>query len=127
MEARKLSAGDLISKYVPGLPVWARRVRIENLLNHTSGLPDYTDLPNVEEQLDSSEGLTFLIDGLRKHGKHFKPGSKLEYSNTNYALLGRVIEVVSGKTFEESSAETFNGLEIRNTGVFHKNSPPVAL
>lgn len=95
----KLNIDDAIEKYLPGLPYPG--ITIRQLLNHTSGLPDYQAV--MDEHWDKSkvagnpEILEYLI---RYHPPRlFEPGAQFTYSNTGYVLLGSIVEKVSGKDF----------------------------
>ncbi len=97
-EQRKLRLDDPLSKYVPLFP-HAHEITLRQLLNQVSGLPNYTDVNHfisIAKQPGSFEKIEGLIAG---QPLHFKPGTKWEYSNTNYVALGRVIEVVSHQSY----------------------------
>ncbi len=92
-----LGLEDPIAKYVEGLPAAWRPVTIHQLLNHTSGIPSYTDLGESwrrrwgeEMTPDTLIALTF------GRPMDFAPGTKWSYDNTGYVLLGMVIEKVTG-------------------------------
>ena len=100
-ERGKLSYEDDIRKHLPGLPY--ADVTIRHLLVHTGGLPDYMEL--FEDKWDV-EKLAFGSDVVKLLIQHhpeidFAPGEKYEYSNTGYALLGCIINNVSGVSFAE--------------------------
>ncbi len=79
-----------------------RPIRLRDLLTHTSGLPDKSD-PAVPAS-DAREAAT-LADAVRAYAYRrldFEPGLKWAYSNAGIATLGRVVEVVSGRPYEES-------------------------
>jgi len=88
----------------PDFPEYGRAVTVRHLLNHTSGLPDYEDLlpprdpgvPVEEDQVRDAAVLELLKT--RTAGK-FAPGSRWDYSNSGYVLLGLAVEKVSGLTF----------------------------
>jgi len=95
----KLSFQDPLSKYIPDFPTAAaaRKIRIEHLLTHTSGLGDYfTDRffrerpTTVAAMLDVAREDTTLA---------FEPGSQQRYSNTAFLVLGAVIEKVTGEDY----------------------------
>ncbi|HTH55309.1 MAG TPA: serine hydrolase domain-containing protein [Cyclobacteriaceae bacterium] len=98
-EEKKLSYDDAIEKYLPGLPYG--NITIRNLLNHTSGLPDYQQL--MDEHWDKTKVATNedIIAYLKRFHPDplFKPGEKYMYSNTGYVLLGSIVEKVSGEEF----------------------------
>ena len=100
----KLHYDDHLTDFFPEFPAYGKSITVRNLLNHTSGLPDYEDLlmkqyPNtppekVPQILDA--GVLKLLEQ-QTSGK-FPPGSKWEYSNSGYAVLAMIVEKVSGKT-----------------------------
>lgn len=99
-ERGKLSLDDTLAKYVPMFP-HAREITLRQLLNQVTGLPNYTDV-NHFVSIAKAPGSVERIEGLiAAQPLHFKPGTKWEYSNTNYVALGRVIEVVSGQTYAD--------------------------
>lgn len=99
----------------PDLPSCFREVKIINLLNHTSGIPNYEDMPHGEEQIQDEDILDFLM-----HVKelYFEPGEKYQYSNTAYVLLGLIIEKMSKINLGEYIKEhVFNKANMRNSFV----------
>lgn len=101
----KLHYDDHLTDIFPEFPAYGRTITIRNLLNHTSGLPDYEELL-MKQYPDRPEGeIPQIVDaGVLKlleeqtAGK-FPPDSKWEYSNSGYATLAMVVEKVSGKPF----------------------------
>jgi D-alanyl-D-alanine carboxypeptidase len=90
-----LTIDDRLSKYIPEL-LYARSITLRNLLNHTSGLVDYLDL------LDARDLSTIkILAALKKAPLRFAPGSRYEYSNSNYVLLGEVVRRASGMPFDD--------------------------
>ncbi|HEX6050083.1 MAG TPA: serine hydrolase domain-containing protein, partial [Gemmatimonadaceae bacterium] len=102
VEAGKITLDDDITKYVPNTPVHGRRVTIRHLLNHTSGIPSYTDVGNRfgrVMRLDLARDS--LVAMVANDSLMFEPGRYFYYNNTGYYLLGMLIEKVSGKTYAE--------------------------
>lgn len=97
------------------------RVTIHQLLNHTSGIPSYTD--RREFFAESSRDPYTTADFIKKFGSGdlvFEPGSKFSYNNTGYFLLGAIIEKVTGKPYEVVLKERiFNPLKMTDTGYDH--------
>lgn len=96
-EAGKLSIDDKLSNYFPSFP-HAGEITLRQLLYQVTGLRDYMgalSAKGVAEGGSLSE-VASLVDG----PLHFEPGTNWEYSNTNYYLLGKVVEAVSGQSFE---------------------------
>jgi D-alanyl-D-alanine carboxypeptidase len=110
-----------VSAYVPGFR-HARGVTIQQLLNHTSGIPDYTRTDQFHEgllehrdRLWSTDELLALVAAVRRD---FAPGTDYLYSNTGYLLLGRVIDTVTGSTWAaEIRRRILDPLRMRHTYV----------
>jgi D-alanyl-D-alanine carboxypeptidase len=96
-ERHLLTVGDPVSRYIPNLPETWQTITLHQLLTHTSGIPNYAEMPEVERTLNRT-GATprQLVDLAASRPLEFKPGTQLKYSNTGYVLLGMVIEKVSG-------------------------------
>ncbi len=97
VEEGKLSLDDRISKHLPGTPDAWSAVTVRHLLTHTSGIKNYTGLAGFEltERLKREE----FIKRIGTHPLAFAPGDAHSYGNTNYNLLGHIVESVSGKTY----------------------------
>src|SRR5690606_14139879 len=99
-DMKRLSVNDSVVDHLPGMPSRWRAIRLSNLLNHTSGIPSYSehiaDIDHADEQVAHKD----IINSIRKKKLLFKPGKKWDYSNTNFYLLGMIIEKVSGKTYD---------------------------
>ncbi len=118
-EDGKLNIHDPISKYLEKygkMPKWAGEVTLHHLLSQSSGIEEYQtqlylDLNKSEEEIKKR-----LIEFIDKKGLKQKPGEKFDYSNTNYALLGIIIEEVSGKNLSEFFVENiFKPLGMKHT------------
>ena len=117
VEQGKLSLDDPLARYVPEFDTGGRTVTIRQLLNHTSGLPNYTEQPGFFDRqapLDlSDKELLALISG---KPFTFEPGKGWRYSNTNYYLLGMVVAKVSGRSYPEFVESTlFKPLGLAHT------------
>jgi len=100
VEQGKLSLDDDVTKYVPNAPTHGRRVLVRHLLNHTSGIPSYTDVgPSFGRVMRLDLSKDSLIATVRDDSLQFEPGSHFYYNNTGYFLLGMVIERVTGKPY----------------------------
>ncbi|HXU26574.1 MAG TPA: serine hydrolase domain-containing protein, partial [Bacteroidia bacterium] len=100
VEQNKLALKDNIQKYFPDFPY--QNITIENLLSHTSGLPNYLyfyyHLPKQADILTNTSVLNLLT--LHKPASYFKPGRRFQYNNTNYVLLALLVEKLSGQSFQ---------------------------
>jgi D-alanyl-D-alanine carboxypeptidase len=85
-----------VRRYLPGLTKVSSKVRVRQLLDHTSGLRDYFFHPSIDRQLLSTPARRWdSARALRYVGKaYFQPGKGWHYSNTNYLVLGMLAEVV---------------------------------
>jgi CubicO group peptidase (beta-lactamase class C family) len=97
------------------------RITVHQLLNHTSGIPSYTGLPNFFQ--DISRNPYSVADFVKKYTSgdlEFEPGSKFSYNNSGYFLLGAIVERVTGKTYEQALKERIlDPLGMKNTGYDH--------
>jgi len=94
-EQGKLSLDDKVSKYVPDL-TRANEVTIRQLLSHTSGYQDYWPQDYVMPMMLQPVTAQKIMDMWAKKPLDFDPGTKWQYSNTNYVIAGVIIEKVSG-------------------------------
>lgn len=122
----KLKYDDPISKYIPELSFY-KNITVRNLLNHTGGLPDYMEI--FEEKWHKSKFATNkdIVTEFAKYKPEadFQPNEKYEYSNTGYALLGYIIEKVSGQSFGDYlKAKIFKPLDMKNTFVYRSRFQP---
>jgi D-alanyl-D-alanine carboxypeptidase len=99
-EQGRLHLADPVSRYVPGFPN-GDRITLDNLLTHTSGIPDINDLPDYDTFARSSHTLEQLVAKFAGLALEFQPGADQRYSNSNYNLLALVVEKVSGETYED--------------------------
>ena len=110
----KLSLDDEVTKYVPNAPVHGRKILVRHLMNHTSGIPSYTDVgPIFGRVMRQDLAHDSLLAIVRDDSLQFEPGSHFYYNNTGYFLLGMIIEKVTGKKYGDYLRETLfapNGL-----------------
>ena len=125
------TVGEIFAEF----PEYGKKITVRQLLNHTGGLPDYEVLMEAaekakgptwspEKQIQDAEVLTLLESATK--GK-FAPGTKWDYSNSGYVLLGVTVAKVSGKPFGEFLHERiFAPLKMADTVVYQKgkNSVP---
>ena len=116
----KLKLDDDIRKYLPKLyPAIKEKIRIRHLLNHTSGIRDYSDLMSIQNKiwwkqvgLDNNDVIELLE---KQEDLGFAPGSRYMYSNSGYIVLAKIIEKVSGKKFNDYSKKFFGELGMNET------------
>src|SRR6267378_5101938 len=131
----KLRYDEALTEIFPDFPAYGKSITVRNLLNHTSGLPDYEDLMDAvekakgaiwtrEKQIQDAEVLELLKK--EKNGK-FAPGTSWSYSNSGYVVLGLIVAKVSGHTYGEFlRARIFTPLKMNHTIVFEKGKNEVA-
>jgi CubicO group peptidase (beta-lactamase class C family) len=100
IEQGRLSLDDPITRFLPNYPMHGYRITIRHLLNHTSGIRDYTQtgarwFSRVAEDLTHEE----VVAMFRDDPLGFAPGERFRYSNSGYFLLGMIIEAVSGRPY----------------------------
>jgi CubicO group peptidase (beta-lactamase class C family) len=122
-EEGKLSVYDRLNKFFPDFPN-ADKITILNLLTHTSGIHDYTDIISEEDSAIVCYPVTRerVLDAFKDKGQIFKPGKKFEYNNSGYFLLGMIIEKVTGGQYEAVVRKMiFDPLGMTNSGFDYKN------
>jgi CubicO group peptidase (beta-lactamase class C family) len=131
----KLTYETRLTDVFPDFPAYGKSITIRNLLNHTSGLLDYEDLMTAAappgkapvwsdtHQIQDSEVLALLE---KQTTTKFPPGTKWEYSNSGYVVLGTIVAKVSGKPFGDFLHDRiFVPLKMQNTLAFEKGKNEV--
>jgi len=118
---------DHLTDIFPEFPEYGKSITVRNLLNHTSGLPDYEDVLMKQYPHTADEKIPQILDaGVLKlleqqTAGQFPPGSKWQYSNSGYAVLAMVVEKVSGKPFGQFLHDRiFAPLKMNNTRAYEK-------
>lgn len=114
---------DLNGKLTDYLPFYRKdtgeRVTVHHLLSHSSGIPDYLRIPGFwQNQLLLQYSRKDFVHRFCSGDLEFEPGSKYQYNNSGYYLLGLIIEEVTGESFETALQENIlKPLGMKNTGV----------
>ncbi|MFI6686752.1 serine hydrolase domain-containing protein [Streptomyces sp. NPDC050485] len=120
---RKIGLDATVDTYLPGLlrgdGIDGRRITVRQLLQHTSGLPDYMASPELAD-FTAVQYRYFeprdLIDMALAQKADFSPGAKWEYSNTNYLVAGLIIQKVTGRPVgEEITRRVIDRIGLRHT------------
>src|SRR5262245_20037799 len=116
----KLALDDSVEHWLPGMVPNGGNITIRELLNHTSGIYNYVDDPGFNQaQLADPRHIWSprqLIDVATSHPSLFAPGDGWAYSNTNYVILGLVVEAVTDTPLEQQlRARLFEPLELAST------------
>jgi CubicO group peptidase (beta-lactamase class C family) len=124
-ERGKLHVQDRICLYIPNCPQDWQPITIENLLTHTSGIPDYTNFPDFVATWTQPTTPEQLVARFKNKPLDFTPGSIFRYSNSGYILLGYIIERASKETYAAFLRENiFAPLKMNNTG-YDSTYPPL--
>jgi len=119
-ERGKLNVRDGICKYLADCPAAWQSITIHQLLTHTSGIPNITALPDWEAKKTLPATMAQSIARFRDLPLEFKSGEQFKYSNSNYLLLGLIIEKASAKSYEAFMKENiFAPLKMADTGLDH--------
>ena len=117
----RLRYDEPLTEIFPDFPEYGKAITVRMLLNHTSGLQDYEDLMPKPDPNVSVEQVQIQDSGVLELLKHqsstrFPPGSKWEYSNSGYVLLGVIVERVSRESFPDFLHDRiFSPLNMNNT------------
>lgn len=116
-ERGRLTIEDPIRKYLADAPAAWDRITIYHLLTHTSGIPNFTSLPDYPtlQRFDSPVAKT--IATFRDKPLDFQPGEKMSYSNSGYLVLGHLIETLTGGSYEKFVTDNiFTPLGMKDSG-----------
>lgn len=114
-EDGKIKLEDNMKKYIPEYR-YSDGITIHHLMSHTSGVPEHTNFKeySTRESISSS----IILDRLNKRELDFNAGERADYSNTNYVLLAKIVERVSGMSIEAFYQEyLYKPAGLENTGV----------
>lgn len=113
-----ITENDTLSKFIPDFPR-GNEITIKDLLTHTSGIINYTNLPEFwNMKIDDLKNENNIINLFKNKPLQFKPGSVFSYSNSGYFLLGYIVEKVSGMSYENYLKKNiFEPLDMKNTGI----------
>lgn len=103
VDQEAIALDDTVGQYLPSMPTAWHSVTVRQLLNHTSGIPDYTKSPGFFNQFQTAPKAVVspqtIIDWVRADPLVFKPGSKYEYSNTDNIIAALIAEAKSNRTY----------------------------
>jgi len=131
-EQGKLGLSDKLSRWIPEIPE-AGRITLRMLLKHTAGVPNITESAEHRQHLDerplSPVTKAELIQTIASLPRERKPGTRFQYSNSHYNLLGAVIERATGRPYEDVVRdEVFTAADAGNTFIdTGRGDSPVAV
>jgi len=101
-EAGKLSLEDNIAQYIPEYQqAHSNIITIKHLLTHTAGIPNYDGKNGYTHHGTEKDSFEMILSAFNVVPLEFKPGSNVNYSNSGYILLGRIIEKISKLSYQE--------------------------
>jgi CubicO group peptidase (beta-lactamase class C family) len=122
-ERGKLSVQDPVAKYVPDCPDAWRDITLHHVLTHTAGIPNLTTFPDYRQTMMLPSPVTRTVARFKNRPLQFKPGERFQYSNSGYILLGYIIELVSGGSYEDFLRQNiFEPLKMADSGYDHYES-----
>ncbi|HEX6961633.1 MAG TPA: serine hydrolase domain-containing protein [Lacipirellula sp.] len=122
----QLALDDTLDEFFSGGPKYWDKITVEQLLTHTSGLPDYENLipEGTTLQLDDMDVVRMLLDA---DEPLFQPGAQWQYSNSAFVVLGMIVEIAAERPFHEFMAdEIFRPLEMNDTLLYQRGLNEVA-
>lgn len=122
----QIRKSDTIGKFFPQYKKW-ENVTIEQLINQTSGIPDYDQTKGWWKKLVSNPHKEWSAESLVNIAysmpENFKPGSSWEYSNTNYVLLGMIVSKAAGHSINTLMKNLLNETRLKNSYFLNVNPP----
>src|SRR5436190_7940533 len=116
-ERGKLKLEDPVKKYIPDAPAAWDTITIFHLLTHTSGIPNFTSLPEYKSLQLAESPVARTIATVRDKPLDFVPGEKMSYSNSGYLVLGYVIERITGTSYGSFVTDNiFKPLGMKDSG-----------
>ena len=116
-ERGKLKIEDPVKKHMPDAPTAWDKVTIFHLLTHTSGIPSFTSFPDYSSTEATPTTPEKLVARFRDKPLEFQPGEDWKYDNSGYALLGYLIEKISGQSYKDFLQENiFKPLGMTDSG-----------
>ena len=117
-ERGKLNIDDPVSKYIPDAPAAWSKITVYNVLTHTSGIPSFTGFSDYRSTEWKDTNPAELVARFRDKPLDFEPGTKFNYSNSGYILLGYLIEKISGQKYGDFLQQNiFTPLGMKDTGI----------
>ncbi|MEP0264987.1 serine hydrolase [Dokdonia sp.] len=114
-EEGKLNINDNITKYIPTYPN-GENITILHLLNHTSGIKSYTDIPDLQSFAKDDKTPLEIIEFFQSQPVDFAPGEEWRYNNSGYIILGHIIEKITDMSYEDFIQERiFDKLGMKNS------------
>ena len=123
VEAGKLSLDDTLSEYLPQFPpAVADNVTVKHLLDHRSGWAAYWDNPTWNARRAELRSLDDYMEFIKDIPLEFEPGSRKQYSNTGYEVLGAIVQKASGQSyFDYVRDHVYKPVGMMNTDAYDRD------
>lgn len=123
IEEKQLKLDTKLSEFFPKIKN-ADKITISDMLNHTSGIFNYTADPWFTQNLSKLVNRRDIVQKLESFPLAFQPGERAEYSNTNYLLLGYIIQDITHKSYKENvTSRIINRIGLKDTYYYSKINP----
>ncbi|MFP9114146.1 serine hydrolase domain-containing protein [Flavobacterium sp. RHBU_3] len=120
IQEKKLKPDTKLSTFFPKIKN-ADKITIANMLNHSSGIYNYTNDSTFTPKLTTQQLRRDMLEQLYKYDAVFEPGTKAEYSNSNYLLLGFIIQDITHKSYKDNvTSRIINKVGLKNTKYYGK-------
>jgi len=111
-----LALDDPITDFLPDYPSEGAAITVRHLLNHTSGIKSFTNMPSYRKEMRKDVSHEEIIDRFKDVPLNFAPGEKFRYCNSGYYLLGVILEKASGESYADFLQERlFRPLSLEST------------
>ena len=118
VERGSLNLDEPVKRYLPDAPATWDKVTVRLLLTHQAGIPNFTGFPDYAQTQEKNTTPEALVARFRDKPLEFEPGTRFAYSNSGYALLGYLLERVSGQNYSTFlRSNLFEPLGMSDTGV----------
>lgn len=126
-EQGRLNVSDRVSRFVPDFPRGSD-ITLDNLLTHTSGIPDINGLPDYDAFARNPHKLPEIVAKFANLPLEYEPGTKYSYSNSNYNLLALILETITRQSYSEILGRNlFKPAHMTNSGHDGDVSKPIPL
>lgn len=123
IEDKKLTLDTKLSEYYPKVKN-ADKITIAQLLGHQSGIFNFTDADEFESYIEAPQTKKQMVARIENFDSVFEPGTKAEYSNSNYMLLGYIIQDITKKSYKENVADRIiKKIGLKNTAYYGNVNP----
>lgn len=123
IEEKKLSLDTKLSQFFPKIAN-ADKITIGQMLNHKSGIYNFTDSPDFDTYCTKLQNKKDMLNRLESYPAAFEPGTIANYSNSNYLLLGYIIQDITKKPYKDNvMSRIVNKAGLKNTYYYSKINP----